>query len=312
MREAIASSVRVDVRSTTVMPDDDEALVVERSAHANVLVEVGGDEAGGRRVLLRVHSTQGRRWIEKRIDFDVVDAVEERGRALGYALATMLPSTKSDESEEPKPLPGPAPAPAPAPLARSLTQERGGRESVLSGSNRPVAVGSPEVAFDLLASVASGFDGIANAGGAGAFYWFIGSHVSLRLGMSVRAGEISAASASTLTVSEGAGVAWHPWRVSRGQRAGLSLRLDYLTVERFMTRYSASPDDPQGKHTSPPVSAVDAFVDGTYRLAAGTQIVLGLGIENAFGETKIEIGNNPVTSLPTLCIAGEAGLRVEF
>ena len=194
-------------------------------------------------MLLRVHSTQGRRWIEKRIDFDVADAVEERGRALGYALATMLPSTKSDESEEPKPLPTPVPAPS----ARLLAQERGGRESVLSVSNHPVTVGSPEVAFDLLASVASGFDGIANAGGAGAFSWFPRSHISLRLGISVRAGAISAASASTLTVSEGAGVAWHPWRVSRGQRAGLSLRMDCLVVERFMTRYSASPDASSGE-----------------------------------------------------------------
>jgi hypothetical protein len=305
VHDAMGPSVLVDVSETPVEPDGDEAVAFEASAHANALAEVQEDEEGGRRVRLRVHVAGSDRWLERQIAFEASDADSERGRTLGYVLAAMLPSRAPEASLEPPP---PTVAPAASPAPRPTATSAGTGETP-----RPARGSTPSLAFDVVALATTAFDAAANAlGGGVTAQWFPQQHVSLRLGFTTRGGTVEAANGSTLDFAGVAGLEWHPWRALRGGPLGLAFRADYLCEYQSLTHYPTGiPGDLEATQ-SRWVSAVDAFADGSVRVADGLELVVGLGIEDAFRPIDVEVGGTQVATIPALRAVAETGLRIEF
>lgn len=130
--EALGPSSHVAVQETNGDPSDAEALAAEHKEGSDAVVELVWIDARHREVRLRAHLARSRHWLERSIDFRPSDVESERGRTLGFALASILP-----ESEPPSPAPGPTPSQAPEshPTDRSSTSE---------GSAPPSAPATPE------------------------------------------------------------------------------------------------------------------------------------------------------------------------
>lgn len=90
----------VEVRETRGAPDDEAALAIETSAHADAIVELRWAPRHGQ-ATLRLHIAAGGRWIERVIRFKPSDAYAERGRTLGFEVASMLPEAAADRSPPP-------------------------------------------------------------------------------------------------------------------------------------------------------------------------------------------------------------------
>ncbi|MGH7436302.1 MAG: hypothetical protein ACRENE_11575, partial [Polyangiaceae bacterium] len=91
-RAALTDPTTVEVReSRASTPSDDEALAIGRLAHPMAIVELRWTEPTHRKAILRVHLTEESRWVARTIPFRASDAYAERGRTLGFAIASMLP-----------------------------------------------------------------------------------------------------------------------------------------------------------------------------------------------------------------------------
>ena len=101
-REALggASVETVEARD----PSDEEALALEREAHASAIVEVMRSGAAHKRVTLRVHLMQSARWVERSFGFGANDAPSEQGRTLGFAVASIFPDASASEAQGPSDL----------------------------------------------------------------------------------------------------------------------------------------------------------------------------------------------------------------
>jgi hypothetical protein len=220
---------------------------------------------------------------------------------LGEPSALPEPSAPPPASLPPVPA---APAPPTAPVAVAPAAEPKPKSTAISVQNpepaQPVAGRLPSLAFELQGRAAIGFDATGfDAGGGLAVHWFAQPHVSVRVGIAVRGADVDPANGILVSIAGEAGVAWHPWRAVRGRPFGMSVRFDYLAMEQLLTPYHREN------------SALDGFIDGTFRFASDADFVLGLGVEQWLGVTYIENGRARI-ALPALRGVAESGLRLEF
>jgi hypothetical protein len=101
-QDALGSESRVLVReSEGGAPDDAQALATERSSRANAVVELCWVAPRHRRATLRMHVASTGSWIERHFAFRRADADAERGRTLGFAVASILPEALSSAQSPP-------------------------------------------------------------------------------------------------------------------------------------------------------------------------------------------------------------------
>jgi hypothetical protein len=89
-RDAFAGVV-AEVQESPTVPTDADALAVEGQSHPDAVAELIWHDADRRHATLRVHLRQSRRWIERSFVFGASDPTFERGRTLGFAVASILP-----------------------------------------------------------------------------------------------------------------------------------------------------------------------------------------------------------------------------
>jgi hypothetical protein len=98
-RDALGPSARVVVRETKSEPTDVEALAVEQSDRADAIVELSWGDPQRRQAKLRMHVARSGRWIDRSIGFRPSDADSERGRTIGFAIASILPEAPTEGPE---------------------------------------------------------------------------------------------------------------------------------------------------------------------------------------------------------------------
>ncbi len=104
-REALGPNLHLVVRPTNGEPTDGEALRVERSEGADVVVELAWADPKQRQATLRVHLARSGHWLQRSIGFQPSDAEAERGRTLGFAVASFLPEPAGSAAPEAEPAP---------------------------------------------------------------------------------------------------------------------------------------------------------------------------------------------------------------
>jgi hypothetical protein len=284
--EALGSEDAVVVRAVEV-PSDSEALRVERLLHAKTAAQVVWLDAAHTRARLRVHAVESGRWLERTIAFSSVDTPNERGRALGFALTSMLPEETLAANPHRRPLP-------PAP---SMTADGDYGTSVRAGG-----------AFSLgLGGNATGLGGSV----AGEFYvtptWLV------RLSFSARWGHLPrlAPYATDFAGYGGLGVAWWPMRHTPGRSLAVGFRVDALVLFHSVTGPSDTAMDARTTQNKV-LPGVDALGEVAWNAWDSFEIVGSLGLESAIGPTGIELDAAQKDVIPIARVVAEVGIRYSF
>jgi hypothetical protein len=121
--DAFAGAV-TEIRETPSAPTDADALAAEGQSHPDAVAELLWRDADRRHATLRVHLRQSHRWIERSFTFAASDPATERGRTLGFAVASILPELTVPATTAPSAGGAPSPAPSAAgstPAASAIT-----------------------------------------------------------------------------------------------------------------------------------------------------------------------------------------------
>jgi hypothetical protein len=324
-RDALGANAVVVVREVTGEPNDPEALALEHSESADAVAELSWTDARHQQASVKMHIAQDQRWVERSIGFLRLDADAERGRTLGFTIASILPLatpalTPAPEIPAPVGTPGaPATASPSAPTLAVTIEHTPTSASEVTPAPSPPQPSAParrlNLAVDALAigAVATAENANVGTGGAIAAQWFPYRHLSLRVGGGLRGGTIDAAQgANTLTTFASGGAAFHPWRTSVAHPIGASLRADFLFLDESITHFGQSPgQSPEVQHRRFP--GLDVVADVSWRFAPDVELVAGCGIEDLFGTAYLDIrGSGRVATLTPLSATAETGLRLDF
>jgi hypothetical protein len=278
------SAVRV-VEATAL--SDDEALRVERGLSTRVVVQLAWVDAQHLRARLRLHAERTDRWIDRDFAFGIADTPSERGRALGFAMASMLPEgdpsipivTRDEPPREPAP-----------PLLEP------GRNAIAAALLAGAGLGGPA-------------DGL---GGRVTYERFVTSEASLGVSVAGRLGRISSLDARELTSSLGVGGALWPVAPTGTNRVGLAIRAEALLVYETVAHADAA-GTTQWKGYALPGGALR--LEGTLRLARALELMVGGGAEVAFGTVDVTVlaaGGSGSVHVPATRGVAEAGVRTRF
>ncbi len=271
---ALGPESRIVLHEQTAPLLDEEAMALAEQMRASVVVEVSWSDDRGR-AHLHVHFAERAGWLERDLAFSPGEPLVERGRTLGFEIASMVP----DLAPETRPPPSEPERRAPPPDS----PER------LKWAVDVAAIGS-------LAGDASG------VGGAIGGRWLSANGGFVRLGMAARFGQVATANASSMTLGPGAGLGWM-WGGSSRWRAGI--RADGFAL---FTRLSRSmPDESRARW----VPGLDLLAEVELD-ASPVLLAFAAGPEYAFGKTEIRVGDTQTATLPRLRLTGELGLRLRF
>jgi homeobox protein ESX1 len=296
---ALGDSMTVVTREVSAPLDDAAAVDMEREAHATAVAEVRWDDARHLSVHVRVHVDGEARWSDRELGFEAKDAERERGRTVGFALASMLPERAPEPPAPPAPPPPPV-EPAPAPVVLPLP-----REGEIAA---PPFV--PRGSIDASAVTSVGFGGnAAGIGGSLALRWRVVGDFALRLGADFRTGTVDAAAATSRSYAGSLGLAWrHDLAALRGFAFGA--RVDVLAMREQLTHFDF--DDPAPVAEARWLPGADFLAEFGWRLTQSVGVFVAFGGEVAFGRTDVFLAGVQVTTVPPWRGVGEAGLQARF
>lgn len=297
---ALGQSSTVIVREQTRGMSDDDAIDIGKTLHANAVAEIAWSDSKRLRVTVHVHVDGATRWIDRDLGFVNADAPTERGRAVGFTIASMLPE-RAQEDDPPPPPPAPPPKAPPPPVDVPPP----------APSNEAVRVPEPpRVWRGAFEAAALGSVGIAGyGGGLGAalgIRYNLGSGFALRVGGGARGGDVPPAQATSLFVFGAAGLAW----ATVPRPVGFGIRADLLLTRLQLSHFSA--DDPTPVRQSRWIGGGATFFEATWFFSQSAGIFAALGAEYAFGSSDVIVANKAVAVVPVVRGVSEIGLRARF
>lgn len=294
--EALGNEDAVVVREVEV-PSDGEALRIERAIPAQTVAQVVWLDPAHTRARVRVHVGQTGRWTERTIVFSSVDTSVERGRALGFAVTSMLPEET---------------------LAANL-HRRAERQPVLSKT----ADGDYGTSLRLGVVGALGLGGNATGlGGAVAGEFYVTPTWLVRLSFSARQGKVPdlSATATDLAGYGGLGVAYWPMTRAPGRSLTLGARVDALVLYHSVKGPILDGDQLVIRRRNKFLPGLGAMGEVAWNVLGPLEMVASLGVEIASGSTPLELTIGPTKEAPAMVKAtipifravGEVGIRLSF
>jgi hypothetical protein len=287
---ALGTDSRIVVHEQTAPLSDDDAIGLAEQMRASVVVEITWPTADRTSARVHVHFAERPGWLDRDLAFAPNEPITERGRTLGFEIASMVPDAPPPEAS------------AEARPGSNVSSE----QSVLPVVQPPRPT---QWAADVSVAGSVGVRGDATAVGlALGGQWISARGVFARLGANGRFGSIDAPgmSASSTNLSVGPGVGFLAgWPVSQ-VRAGA--HADALLVYSQVTR-SASTPPAETKSRFLPGAAL--MLDGEIA-ASPVVLAAGVGLEFAFGTTDVRLGQEVVASIPRVRALGELGVRYRF
>jgi hypothetical protein len=292
LAEVLGAGVHVEVRRYEGAPADDLLAEAGRSAHAEAIARLAWDDARHARAQVHVRLLATDQVHDQILTFEPSDPEAERGRALGFVIAShLLPGLARPPPSVPAPLEVTAPAPAP-----------------------PSPLSPPRPARWALEALAAGgipVDGAGSSIGAGIAARFLSSGgSSVRLGGHVRAGEISVAQASFLSVALSAGGAYVVAGGRTSSSPTLALRAEMMALYEALTHFSS--DDPAPVRRGRWLPGAAGLLELTLPLAPGVGVQLAAGAEAAFGATVVFLHDDEVAALSVARAVAEVGFQARF
>jgi hypothetical protein len=278
LTDALGPTSRVTLRGVRSPPDDETIVEEVRSAEATAAVRLVWDDPG--RVALHVYLAKGDETFDQNLSFQPSDPAEERGRALGFVIAShLLPPVRR------------APV-ATVGTARPAAEARWALEGFGIAAVAPIGAGG-------------GF------GGAFGVRWRAGERWGVRAGALVRSGSVPSAQATSVGV--GASLGCNLVLLTAANGLSLGGRAEAMLLYDKLTHLSTNHPSPVGAMShSGVLPGAAAFAELEWRLAAATAIHFGLGVEVAFGTTDIIVEGIKEASIGALRGVAELGLRTRF
>lgn len=252
---------------------DEGAIVTGRQLGAGAVVRVLFQDGVAQ---IRVHLDGPNPWAEDAIRFSESDDPPERGRTIGYAIASMVSHL---EVQRERPAPPPPPPPPPRAPAR------------------------PRPDGDVLVSAGLAIDGAIWGTGpvVGGRWWALGSW-GLGADVGARFGRSAEADASVQTYSFALGPSARrdlgPLELEGHVRVG-ALRHVVSRTEGDATRARW-------------LGATNVTIEGALPLGAAAAVVVGTGVEVGWGTTPIKVGSAQVGELPPVRWVSAIGGRYRF
>jgi hypothetical protein len=314
--EVLGRNVEVRVQAVVNPLSDGDAL--ERAGLADGVVELDWDRER-RTALLHCYITHERRWVDRAVRFAAADRDTDRGRMLGFAVASMFidaPSISAapggeQASLEPtsaaavKSVVGSDPAPSPwdassgaepadvAPSPARLAAEGAGRDTL---------------EFAGVATSGLGASSGAEVGALAALGMPLSDALSLRFQLAGRTGELAAAQANVRRVITGVGVAWNV--LPDAHRFALRLRLDALG-SWFQVSHLSS-DDVASVENHGWLFGGDGVVTMGYRISSLLTFSAGVGLEAMSGQAHVFTHGVERATLSAFRGLGELGFLTHF
>lgn len=296
--EVLGADARVSVQGYATPPDDTD--LTEESANADMVAEVVWQDDAHRHA--RVHCYVGRlhRFVNRDLTFEEQDDIRERGRLLGFALASMAPEVNASAPPPPSSKP-PSPVQKPSPAV----------ESPGAPSKGPERRGAAVIALDATVLGAVGVGGPAGGLGVGfAGRWFLQPGLSLRLGTGVRRGDVHAAQAESELFFGAAGFGFQFSNSESSSPLVLGGRTDVLLLSHTLRHRSS--DDAVPVNQSRVMGGADLLLEGTWYFWRQGGLLLNGGGELAFGHTNVVVHGKEVADVPALRLVAELGIRAKF
>ncbi len=297
LREAVGA--RGDVRLRTLAPGESPERAASRDGASVVLHW----EENGKRAHLRVHprtsSPGASAWFERDLGFDERDAVEERGRAVGFALVAMLPDDLARPNEPPRVATARVVPPSDPPTIPPRDPSEGPRP-------RAPSFGELEVRGQL-ALAPGGFGGGVGASVGGQI--FLGKTFGIHIDLALRGAVAAEVEATGSYLRAGGGLAVRG-AVARDLELGASL--DVLVLREAMSHFSSDGDEPVPVVEARALPGVRAEGRLAYFLTSSAAVSVGVGIETAVGATEIFRDGKVVGSIVPVRLGIEPGVRIRF
>ncbi len=328
-QRALGPAATIVVRGVDRLAGDGELVELETALHAEAVIDVSWPGAAHDHAHLHVHAhAKDPAWVDRDVAFQASDVPVERGRTLGFAIASMVPLRSIADTPPPPPppppaepatpapsLPTPEPAPAPAPSRSSPPPPR-----VVNKDATPPPPAAPPATTSTTRSYRAGFDlaGLASfgvggvAGGLGGElggrYWLSPSIAAVARGSAAR-GDIALAQASTTALRMAAGLSVELLPETRRAPFALDVDATLGAVRHSTVRIAAGELTSAGDRW---ISMVQLRVDAVWWLMPQTGLVASIGTELAFGPTDVRVDGAVVATIPWMRGIATAGLRTRF
>jgi hypothetical protein len=273
-------------------PPTDMALA--QAAHerrAGAVARISWSDPDHTRVAADLFVTARGDLLHRELTFTAHDSPAERGRAVGLVLAALLRGARGPEARGPDP----ASPPSSAAVAAAVDHKEvaGGPHAIEGFGHLAVALGG----------AGTGLGGGLAARIYGTNGW------GARLGLHARGGSVAEAQATSLSVALALG-GLRTLRDGGGPGWDLAARADLLLLYEAITHFSD--DDPSPVRQGRFLPGAAALLEAQWRWAPGACLHLGLGLEAAFGATRIVVRGSEVTTVVPVRSVFEAGLRASF
>jgi hypothetical protein len=275
-RDALGPSVEVRVVAAA------EGARPGPSTPSTGVVELSWESPSGARLHCYVPSS--RRWIDRAVTFGSDDPPVERGRTLGFLVASIFVDEPRRDRAVPQPQPAPVPPPRPASPASSA---RAGAAAAMT------AVGPG--------------DG-TSFGGRVVFDYRVVPSVRVGLAGEARFGTLTSAQATSRLLGMGPQVTWEAWRPEPHSYVGPSVA--FYAVELRITHLS--PYGPVATSKSHWFPAIQPVLGGAIGIGASSAAYAEVGAEVVAGRTTIEVQGERRARTGYVSPTARIGLRTEF
>lgn len=309
VQRVLGSDAQIQTRLATSDPPDEDAATQAQDVEG--LVELSFSPEG-QKARLHCYLSREKRWLDREISFGesrgtLRSEISERGRLLGFAVATMYAGDTNDDAPvqataapPPAKAPAKAPPPSPPPPAPSPARDEPATTRSVQRAGRLAEFG---------AIISSGLHGPAPGLGASAgFRLALTGPLWARVFLAGRSGNIPEAQASTRTALMGGGLSLALLPESSPFEAGA--RLDafasYFDVSHL------SEDDIEADRRSRWQLGADLVAEGGWRFTRAAGLFLGAGVEAMLGKTEIYTHHNRAAVVPPFRVTAELGFRTRF
>jgi hypothetical protein len=292
--ELLGDELQVEVREVDAPLSDDVALELGNRLGAGAVIELSWESREHARARIHFHVEPRTGWNDRVIGFMAGDDPSERGRTVGFAIASMLPA-----KAQPGEVPMRAPTAPPPTFEREPIAAPPGREHRWLG------------AIDAVGAAAIGVGGESPGwGGAASARWYFAQPFALRLGLSARTGEIDPAQATTLQAHASVGLVWMALASDAQRPFELGVRLDALAMRERLTHFDS--DDTEPVDLARWIPGADVAIEGCWLFNSGAGLVAAVSGEFAFGKTDVTLHYQRVATVPPLRLVLQTGVRARF
>jgi hypothetical protein len=333
---AIAAATRATIGADTVLelrfvaspPNDDAAVALVRDTRSAAIALITWNDSSREHARLRVYSQATRAWTARDLEFAARDPAEEKGRAIGFNLASMLPEealvaqspvVPAPPAAQPPAIEPPATTPPAAPAAPIATREATPAMEAKPGApaavppTRATPPTSPPwaLAVDLAAQgvVALSGEGTSIGGALGAEYR-LGEHFALCLGAALRIGHVEALEARMVAIDLGPGLAWRTGDLDAGRRWGLQVQLAGFARLQSLRREAERSETHESHGRWVPGAAVG--VELTYALTPDIALLANTRLNAVLGQTDVFLRNREVAEFAPIELGLGLGARTYF